>query len=393
MDAGNQTLLKKNNQRAIIDYIIKNGPISRADLSKVLKISKPTVSANVTELIQMDLLTEIGFSETCVGKKPMLVDFNKDFKYVLALDFISYITRNKISVAVCNLYCEPIFTDNIELPCDYSAAVIFSYVPEALNRIFRKNEIDVHKIGRLVLTAPTSRYDEDHIDFRCMYSGEIINLADVFRPYFKDKIVVMNDINLAALGEKHFGVGKEADSLIFFWAGFDVSAGIILNGELYEGRNRAAGEMEFSWVYNELTGVYCYIGEIASGKGIRSFLSQYAEEAQHSILAERFASGDYFLDTLIDAALKGDEFCQDFGRYMGRTFGQLIANLAYTLDVEAAIIGGEYSRFGDVFFEEIYRCFNGPHPVHSWVKAPLYTNSAIYGAFKFGADSIIAGLI
>ena len=34
----------------------------------------------------------------------------------------------------------------------------------------------------------------------------------------------MNDINLAALGEKHFGVGKEADSLIFFWAGFDVSS-------------------------------------------------------------------------------------------------------------------------------------------------------------------------
>ena len=91
--AGNQTLLKRNNQRAITNYIIEHGPISRADLSKRLKISKPTVSANVTELIDMNLLKEIGFCETDIGKKPMLVDFNKNVQYVLVLDFISYISR------------------------------------------------------------------------------------------------------------------------------------------------------------------------------------------------------------------------------------------------------------------------------------------------------------
>ena len=65
----------------------------------------------------------------------MLLDFNKEYRYVLAMDFISYYTRNRISIAACNLYCEPIFTDNIELPCDYSAAVIFNYVPEKNVRV------------------------------------------------------------------------------------------------------------------------------------------------------------------------------------------------------------------------------------------------------------------
>ena len=61
MPAGNQTLLKQNNQRAIAKYIIEHGPISRADLSKKLAISKPTVSANITALLERDLLMEIGF--------------------------------------------------------------------------------------------------------------------------------------------------------------------------------------------------------------------------------------------------------------------------------------------------------------------------------------------
>ena len=129
MRAGNQTFLKKNNQKAIIDYIIQNGPMSRADLSKKMKISKPTVSTNIAELIDMNLLKEIGYSETDIGKKPILVDFDKNYKYVLALDFISYISFNKVAVAVCNLYCESIFVDAIELPKDFNAQTVKSNSP------------------------------------------------------------------------------------------------------------------------------------------------------------------------------------------------------------------------------------------------------------------------
>ena len=136
MPAGNQTLLKRNNQRAITNYIIEHGPISRADLSKRLKISKPTVSANVTELIDMNLLKEIGFCETDIGKKPMLVDFNKNVQYVLVLDFISYISRGKIPIAVCNLYCEPIFIDTIFLSPCFTGDEVRTEVTRTIRELF-----------------------------------------------------------------------------------------------------------------------------------------------------------------------------------------------------------------------------------------------------------------
>lgn len=392
MDAGNQTLLKKNNQRAIADYIIKNGPISRADLSKRLKISKPTVSANITELMDMHLLKEIGFSETDIGKKPMLVDFNKDFKYVLALDFISYITRNKISVAVCNLYCEPIFIDNIELPYSFSAGIIKNYVPEALAKLFEKNHVEVDKIGKLVLTAPTANYDEDHITFTC-FNGDSINLADVFRPYFKNKIAVKNDINLAALGEKYFGVGKEADDLIFVWAGLEVGGGIILNGELHEGRDMTGGEMGLSRVYNESTGEYDTITHITGIEGIHTYIKAHKAEAEKSQISESLLDGSVYLDQMAAAAHDGDTFCQDFARCIGRAIAPIAVNLAYTMNLQMAIIGGEYTAFGDYFLNEIRTSAVHISEAPPQITTPYYTNSAMYGAFKFGADNIIASLI
>lgn len=44
--AGNQSMVKKNNQEAIIKYLMKSGTTSRADLAKKLHVSMPTISKN-----------------------------------------------------------------------------------------------------------------------------------------------------------------------------------------------------------------------------------------------------------------------------------------------------------------------------------------------------------
>ena len=109
LKAGNQTLVKINNQNAIIKFIIKNGPISRAELAKRLKISKPTVSTNVEGLLEKNILLEVGRGETHIGKKPILLDFNKNYKYVLACD----LSRNNSKIAVSNLQGEIVAEDKI----------------------------------------------------------------------------------------------------------------------------------------------------------------------------------------------------------------------------------------------------------------------------------------
>lgn len=392
MKAGNQTFLKKNNQRAIINYIIKNGPISRADLSKKMKISKPTVSTNVAELINMQLLKEIGYSETDIGKKPILVDFDRNYKYVLVLDFISYISLNKISVAICNLFCETIFIDTIELPKGYSSKNIINDVSKDLLILFYKHKIPIEKIGKLVLTAPTVWYSDKHVEFECK-TGEIVNLAEVFEPLFKNKIVVENDINLAALGEKYFGVGKEVDTLFFAWIDIGIGGGIILNGKLYEGKYSNGGEIAYSTVYDEVTNTYKYFRHLTDTMGIKRYINKYVEQAKKSIISKNLLDGTFTLDMMVEACLKGDKFCSDFAKYMGKTTATVISNLASTIDLEMIIMGGEYSRFGDAFINEIKTMIKDIPTTKAVVTVPQYENSAMYGAFKFGTSQIIKNLI
>lgn len=392
MRAGNQTLLKKNNQRAIRDYIIENGPISRADLSKVLKISKPTVSANVNELMEMELLLEIGYSETDIGKKPMLVDFNKNYEYILALDFISYISKNIVTVAVCNLYCEIIFTDSIDLGENFSPETMERDFPKDLLSLFKVNKIPLSKIGIVVLTAPTAIYDKDNIRFECG-NGDIINLAEIINKNIDKEILVKNDINLAALGEKYFGVGKKVNNLIFIWAGLAVGGGIILNGELYEGINNGGGELAYSTVFDEITGKYVFIKDVLSYSGIKNYINHFSNEAKNSSISDKLFEKKLNIDDIITAAHNGDKFCRDFATYIAKTMTAIICNLSGSLDLEMAIIGGEYGRFGHLFTDEIVKRIEKMPITHTQILTPMYGNSAMYGAFKIGADAIINSLI
>lgn len=392
MPAGNQTLLKRNNQRAITRYIIEHGPISRADLSKCLKISKPTVSSNVNELIEMNLLQEIGFFETDIGKKPMLVDFNKNVQYVLVLDFISYISRGKIPIAVCNLYCEPIFIDTIYLTPCFTENELREKVTKTIHTLLSQYSITPELVGKVVLTAPTVCYDEDHVPLECR-DRRVVNLAELFKPDFAGKIAVKNDINLAAIGEKHFGVGKEVSNLFFVWAGLAVGGGLILNGKLYEGHSLCGGELAYTTVYNEALGKYVFLRDVTSMDGIRAYIAAKREEAAASSIAEHLLGGTFYLDMLIEAAAAGDAFCTAFAHHVSRIFAAAVANIAYTANLQMVIIGGEYTGFGSILIDETRRLLESiPLPAPK-VSTPFYTNSAMYGAFKFGADSIIASLI
>ncbi|WMJ22279.1 ROK family transcriptional regulator [Paludicola sp. MB14-C6] len=392
MKAGNQTLLKKNNQRAITNYIIENGPISRADLSKVLKISKPTVSANIAELLEMNLLQEIGYGEIDIGKKPMLIDFNRNFQYVLAFDFISFYTKNIVSVALCNLYCEIIFNEMVHLGEDFSKETMYEQFPKELQNILAKYNISTDRIGIFVLTAPTIAYDDKHLRFECG-NGDIINLAEIFLTNFPNKIVVKNDINLAALGEKYFGVGKEANNLMFVWAGVAVGGGIILNSQLYEGSHNYGGELANTTLYDEMKGKYVFLKDFLSYEGIHEYIEFNKEDAQKSMIADKLFSRKLSLDALITAAQTGDEFCVNYAKFIAKKVSSTVCNIAFTLDLDMIIIGGEFSRFGHIFIDEFVKIFERIDFNKTEVKTPMYSNSAMYGAFKCGIDYIINNLI
>ena len=68
------------------------------------------------------------------------------------------------------------------------------------------------------------------------------NLVKILEEKYNLPIVLENDVNCAALGEKWIGAGKDLSNFICLTIGTGIGGGIILNNQLFRGENFVAGE-------------------------------------------------------------------------------------------------------------------------------------------------------
>ena len=68
MAIANQEMIRDNNRRQVLEYIVNNPPVSRAALAKELHLTKATISNIVQDLMEQNLVAEIGSAQTALGR-------------------------------------------------------------------------------------------------------------------------------------------------------------------------------------------------------------------------------------------------------------------------------------------------------------------------------------
>ena len=68
------------------------------------------------------------------------------------------------------------------------------------------------------------------------------NLVKILEEKYNLPIILENDVNCVALGEKWIGAGKDLSNFICLTIGTGIGGGIILNNQLFRGENFVAGE-------------------------------------------------------------------------------------------------------------------------------------------------------
>lgn len=147
-------------------------------------------------------------------------------------------------------------------------------------------------------------------------SWKKVPLKAILEKKYKIPVFIENDAKCFALGEKHFGVGKNYSNFVALTLGTGMGAGIILNDKLYVGNNCGAGEFGHVIYKNHDFEYYC------SGK---FFLNE------HNI------SGEYLFNKPDKHALA---IFNEFGKHLGKA----LAMIVYSLDPELIILGGAVSK-------------------------------------------------
>ena len=98
-EPGTPALLRTLNQRALLERLRRDGPLSRADLARRSGLSKPTVSQALAGLEEAGLVRAVGPAAPSRGRTGMLYEPDPTAGYVVGID----IGRAWIRVAVADL--------------------------------------------------------------------------------------------------------------------------------------------------------------------------------------------------------------------------------------------------------------------------------------------------
>jgi len=208
-------------------------------------------------------------------------------------------------------------------------------------------------------------------------------------------VVIENDANVAALGERWQGAGNNADDVVFVTLGTGVGGGIIANGKLVQGANGAGGEIGHVTV--NPNGFMCTCGKrgcletIASATGIvhvaRDRASEYAGKSQ---LKEMLDDGqDISAKDVFDLAKEEDDLATIVADYVCESLGFVLGNIANTLNPKYIIIGGGVSAAGEFLRAKVDKSMRDNEFATIKDSTELKLASLGNGAGVIGAASLI----
>src|SRR6201988_312688 len=237
------SLLRELGEQAVLETIFRTGPITRPEIAAATNLSKPTVSAAVSRLEQGGLVRAAGTRTGQRGRKPVAYVVSSRAGFVVGGD----IGGSNLRVAAADLFGEQIC--DLKRPTSKAGTrAVGTQILEMVSEVIDEASAVHGRPLALGISAPGI------VD---QASGRVTSLAynvapdggfdplEVIRDRFDLPVLVENNVNLAAVGEKWFGLARGVSTMVFIAIGAGIGMGIIIGDELVRGGHGAAGEIGY----------------------------------------------------------------------------------------------------------------------------------------------------
>jgi N-acetylglucosamine repressor len=342
---------KEHNINLVLKTILDNESIGRAEISRITRLTRTTVSDIVADLIAEGLVKEVGMGVSIGGKSPILLSLEADSRYLIGLD----LARKKFSGAIVNLRGEIRYkVDQDVQGLDGEAALASVYA--ILDRLTNTSYKPLVGIG--IGTPGLVNTNEGVVVNAVNLDWKDLSLARPLQEKYHLPVSVFNDSQAAAMGEFTFGEGNAPEgNLIVINLRYGVGAGIIINGQLFHGDGGGAGEI--GHVVVQEGGLPCRCGNIgcletvASTQAVIRHVQRLISQNTTSTLAK--ASGKLSLEMIEQAFRSGDPLARQVVLEAGQYLGMAISSLTGTLNIHRVILAGDMTCFGADWLDAIQK--------------------------------------
>ncbi|MCL4385925.1 MAG: ROK family transcriptional regulator [Actinobacteria bacterium] len=338
----------KINQSIIFNYIRENAPISRAKISKDLKISAPAVSRVIEKLIENNYVFETEKIETKSGKRPTLIALNEDRGFVLGIDLGGERIRMSLmnySGKIVKKYIGPEINDNINIEQNLEIEIQKIFEDCKKNEWNYSNPLEVQSIC-IAIPADVDAVTGKITGAPLYGSWKNINLKESISSIFKVPVFIENNVNLAAWGEKNFGRGKGYTNEVFLEISNGVAAGIIIDNVLLRGENGYAGEIGFTIINTENLGFKVknkgFLEKFASVTSIRNKALRAVSDGEKTLILDLAGNDINKINSSLvcEAAIKGDKLAKEIIENVVKFLSIAMINLILIIDPKIIILGG-----------------------------------------------------
>ena len=362
----------------MLELIRAVGPVSRAQIARDSGLSKPTVSQALSALERARLVREAGRTSGGKGPTAVLYELNPKAGWVVGLD----VGKDRVRAAIADLTGE-IVARRDERARARSAASLIGQMGEVAHGLagdagIRWSQVTVVVVGSPGVFEPSQ--GQVALAYNLPGWGRQ-GLLDTLRHELGTRLAFENDVNLATLGERWRGLGKDVDDFVYLHVGTGVGLGLVLNGRLYRGAGGAAGEVGYLPIavpdpHGAKVGRR---GALEGALGASGVVAVARAEGMKPPLTPK---------RIFDAAREGSPAAERVVRTVATRIALAVAAVVSVVDPELVILGGGVGRNGDLLLEPVVEELRALSPFRPRLEvSALGEDAELVGAVSMALDA------
>lgn len=229
---------------------------------------------------------------------------------------------------------------------DFSSYAIDIFLEEIASHIQELADQHTKVIEAVGIGAPNGNFFKGTMEYAPnMPWKEVHPIASVLAQALNCKVLLTNDANAAAMGEKQFGSAKDFNDFIEITLGTGLGSGIMAGGGIIYGHDGFAGELGHSILIPD--GRPCSCGRkgcLEAYVSIRGILQTYQEQGGDEKRTPK---------EIAEKAREGDALGQMVYRKTGQWLGLKLADAATYTSPEAIILFGGIAASSDLFLPHL----------------------------------------
>ncbi|MFR9611280.1 MAG: ROK family transcriptional regulator [Rikenellaceae bacterium] len=339
----------KNNiiKRNIVAHMALKGECTLSELTKELHISVPTITKFVQELVDENIVIDLGKVETPGGRRPNVFGLASSAIYFVGVnvgrDSLSYVVTDLHNNIICE-DCDPTFELIDRMQC-------LELICSSIEHFIEGCGVERSKIMGLGVGITGRVNPEAGRSYKYFTTSER-SIREIIEGRIGIRVLFENDTRARCYAEYTCGKNREDRNVLYLHLGLGIAIGIVVDGKLYYGKSGFAGEFGHIPFFNNE--VICACGKKGcleteiSGVAIEEKMTKLIESGVNTILREKYDRHEpIHIDSIIGAAKSDDNLSIELIEEAGEKVGKAVAFLINIFNPETVIVGGSMSAAGD----------------------------------------------